>query len=78
LFFGGASCEDVAAVDGEAGEDSGYLGRGFALGENYFGHALAKSAMMVDLGKAQVFKGHVPEASDGFIGGDAPFLEFGE
>jgi hypothetical protein len=78
LFFGGASREDVAAVDGEAGEDSGDLAGRFALGENHFGYALAKGAMVVDLGKTQVFKGHVAKALYRFIGRDALFPDFAE
>ena len=78
MFVGGASGEDVAAVDGQAGEDSGNLAGRFSLRENHFGHALPKGAMVIDLGEAQVFKGHVAEALDGFVGGNAPLFDLGE
>jgi hypothetical protein len=69
LGFGGAGGEDVASVGGQAGEDFGYLSRGFALAENHFGHALAEDAVVVELGKAQVFEGEMAKALDGFVGG---------
>jgi hypothetical protein len=52
----------------EPTENAGYLFGGLALTENDFRHALAKGAVMIDLGKSQVFEGQVAEAVDGVVG----------
>ncbi len=60
---------------GQASEDSGELGRRFALGENHLGHALPESAMVVEFGEAQILEGQVAEALDGFVGREPLFLD---
>jgi hypothetical protein len=71
LFLSGTGREHIAAMCGQAAEDFGNLARRFALGKNHFGHTLAQGAMVVDLDKAEVFKGQMAEALDGVVGGEA-------
>src|ERR1019366_910330 len=73
LFLGGAGCQHVAAVGGEAGEDVRYLAGRFALGKDHLGHALAQGAVVVELGETEVLKGQVTEALDGVVGGETLF-----
>src|ERR1035438_8720073 len=56
LLERGAGGEDVAfcVMDRETVEDAGQLRGSFALSEYDFGHADAKSAMVVNLGEAQI------------------------
>ncbi len=68
LFFGGAGGEDVAAVFGEAGKNSGDLRRRLAFAENDFGHADAQGAVMIDLGEAEIFEGQMTQARNGVVG----------
>src|ERR1700689_252806 len=49
LFFAGARSQDVAAMFGQACENSRDLRRRLAFSENDLGHARAQSAMMIDL-----------------------------
>ena len=55
-------------MGGEPGEDLRDLRGSLALAENHFGHALAKGAVVIDLGEAQVFKREMAQALDGFVG----------
>jgi hypothetical protein len=78
IFASRAGSENVAAVVRHAGKDLGDVGDGFAGGEDDLGHAGAQGAVMVELGKAHVFKGEVAEALEG--GGDvgAAFADLSE
>ena len=69
LLFGGAGGEDIALgmMRGEVREDLGDLCGSFALAEDDFGHSVAQGAMVVELGKAEVFEGKMAKALDGFI-----------
>jgi hypothetical protein len=67
LFLGGSSCQHIAAMGCEAGEDVSYLSRRFSLGKNHFGHTLAQGTMVVDLGETEILKGQVTEALDGVV-----------
>jgi hypothetical protein len=70
LGFGGPSGEDVSVVGREAAEDSRYLLGRFALGEDNFGYSLAEGAMVVELGKTEVFERQVAQALNGFVGSE--------
>ena len=65
-------------MGGQADEDLGELGWRFAFAENYFGHALAEGAVVVELGEAQVFEGEMAQALDGFVGGQLAFADLSE
>jgi hypothetical protein len=52
----------------QPGEDVRDLRRSLALSENHLGHARAQGAMMVDLGKVQVFKGHMAKTINPGVG----------
>src|SRR5262249_11300641 len=66
----GLGGEHVAALGGHSLEDPSYLRRALALGKDHLQHARAHAPVMVDLGKAQVFKRHVPQPSNSFVGRD--------
>ena len=70
LFFRGAGGEDVGVgvMGGESGEDFGDLGGRFAFAEDNFGHALAKGAMVVELGEAEVFERKMTETLNSLVG----------
>ena len=69
LFLGGARGEDVGFVLGEVDENVGDLPGRLALAENDFGHAVAESAVVVDVGEAEVLERKMAQALDGGIGG---------
>ncbi len=52
----------------QLGKDRGNLGRRFSFAEDDLRHSGAQGAMMVDLGKAQILKWQMPQASDCVIG----------
>ena len=56
LFLGGASGQDVASVRRQALENASHLEGSFSLGKNYLRNSLSEGPMVVDLGKAQIFK----------------------
>src|ERR1700722_14700306 len=64
LFFIGVGRQYVAAMLSEAGKDLRHMRRRFLLAENYFWHSASKDAMMIDLGKTQVFERQVTQALD--------------
>jgi len=68
LLGRGARCEDVAFVLGELLEDAGDLSRRLPFSEDDFGHARAQSAMVIDLGEAEILEGQVTQAGDGIVG----------
>ena len=68
LLFVGARGQDVAAVFGEAGENSCDLRRGLAFSEDDFRHASAQGAVMIDFGEAEIFEGQMAQAGDGIVG----------
>ena len=53
--------------------DGAYLGWRFAFGEDDFGDAVAQGAMMVDLRKTEVFKGHVTHARHRIVNRERAF-----
>jgi hypothetical protein len=59
-------------MHGQAAEDFRDLPRRLSLAEDHLRHALAEGAMVVDFGKAEVLKGQVAQALDGFIGRQFP------
>src|SRR5271169_5208853 len=68
LFFADARGQDVAAMLGQAGENSRDLYRSLAFTEDDLGHAGTQSAMMIDFGEAEVFEWEMPQARDGVVG----------
>ena len=63
----GACNQDILRVGQYALRDGNYLLRCFALGEDHFGHAVAKGAMVVHLGESKIFKRHVPQTPHGRV-----------
>jgi hypothetical protein len=61
---------------GHAGEDGRHLRGSLAGAEDDFGHAGAKGAMMIELGKADVLEGQVAKAIEGGVDGGAAFAHF--
>jgi hypothetical protein len=57
LFLRGARGQDVAAVRGQAFENSRDLEGSFPLGKNYLWNSLPQGPVVVDFGKTQIFKG---------------------
>jgi len=80
LLFGGAGGEDVGAfvVGSEVGEYLGNLSGRFAFAEDDFGHALAKRAVVIEFGEAEVFEGQMTKALDGLIGRELSGPDFVE
>jgi hypothetical protein len=78
MFFRRSRCQNITSVGGQASEDIGHLPRRLSLTEDHFGHALAKGAMVVELGETQVLEGQVAEAFYGLVGGKALFSDFFE
>ena len=62
LFFVGVRGQDVAAMLGQPRENLGDLRRSLAFSEDHFGHAGAEAAMVIDLGKAQIFERQMAQA----------------
>jgi hypothetical protein len=60
--------QNVATMLGQARKDFGRLRRSLSLSENYFRHAGAQRAMMVDFGEPQVFKGQMAKTIHGGVG----------
>ena len=55
-------------MSGEAGEDLRDLRGSLAFAEDHFWHPLSESAVVIDLGESEVFKGEMAKTLDGFIG----------
>jgi hypothetical protein len=68
--------QHIATLRRHALENLCYLRRRFTLAKNYLRHARAHAAMVVNLGKAQIFKRHVPHAGHRVIGCDRAFADF--
>jgi len=67
LFFRCPGGEDIVAMLSQALKDSGDVFGSLALSEDNFGHAVSQCPMVIDLGKTNIFEGHVPHAADGGI-----------
>ena len=66
-FAVGAGNQNILSVSQQALGDGNHLPGCLALGEDHFRHAVAQGAVVVHLGKSQVFKRHVPHAPDSGI-----------
>jgi len=78
LFFIRTCGEDVASVLRQSRKNSGYLRRRFPLAEDDFRHASAQCAVMIDLGKPEIFKWKMAKAVDGIVGLQMAFSDFFE
>src|SRR5205807_7886630 len=67
LLFSRPGGEDVAAVLGQPGEYLRHLRRRLAFTEDHLGHAHTQGAVMIHLGKAEIFKGQMPQALHGIV-----------
>src|ERR1017187_2507108 len=63
----GAGDQNIARILQQAGGDGDHVIGGLALGEDDLWNAVPQGAMVIHLGEAQVFKGHVAHARDGGI-----------
>ena len=52
--------------------------QGFCRGEDHFGHAGAQGAMVIELGKAEIFKGQSAQAVERVVHGGAALAHFVE
>jgi hypothetical protein len=68
LLLSGTSGQDVSVVLGQTREDSGHLLGRFTFSEYHFRHTVAQGTVMIDLGKAQVLEGKMPDALHRLIG----------
>ena len=66
-FAIGARNQDVTGVSYQALRDGHHLFRSLTFGEDDLWHAMTKGAMVVDLGEAEVFKGHMAHAAHGCL-----------
>jgi len=71
----GAGSQNVVSLGGEILEDSNDLFNGFARTEDHLGEAATDLAMMVDAGKAEIFKRQMAELLDGLVYVDLALLE---
>jgi hypothetical protein len=68
LLGRGAGGKDVASMPGKLLKDASDLSRRLPFSEDDFRHARAQSAMVIDLGKAEILEGQVTQAGDGIVG----------
>ena len=73
---GCARGQHVAAMQGHADKNLGHLRRALAGGEDHLRHAGAQRAMMIELGKADVFKGQVAQAVERIVDLGAALAHF--
>jgi hypothetical protein len=77
-IFGGARSQNVAVVPGHAGKDLSNLRWSLAGGKYDFGHAGAEGAVMIELGKTDVFERQVAQPVEGIVDGGAALTDFVE
>ena len=72
LLLAGASGQNIAFVLRQPRKNLRHLCRCLALPEDYFGHSCAQRAMVIELGKSQVFKRQMSQALNGVVGRKFP------
>jgi hypothetical protein len=68
LLFAGPRRKKVAVMLRQSRKYLRQLRRRLALSKYHFRHAYAQRAMMIDLGKSQIFERQMPQALDSFVG----------
>src|ERR1700690_659173 len=71
LLLGGASSQHVLSMLRQSLKNCRHLRRSLPLSENHFRHAHAQGPGVIDLGKAEVFKGKMAELAHCVVRGDA-------